>query len=205
MVSAMSKMNKNLSVNFPLKLNNHLEVSGRWLTPEQVQWQSYEEVFYRAFSDVFKNFTATELDMKIIDKEQGIKLWFAEEMALEKKFIAESGAAQWFFLEIKSANSIIGYSIWHSIPNDPESVYQSCLCVIPQWQRMGAGTALVQAIKQHMPDFRFYLADVRKSAKNFANSFYTNHLKCVECAIYPDESLANPQNFTGYKGTFLSI
>jgi GNAT superfamily N-acetyltransferase len=195
-------MNKNSSQDFFLVLSNNSLVSARWLAPEQVQWQLYGEVFCRAFSNVFKDFTAPELDMKISDKELGIKLWFDEEVALEKKFISEQGAALWFFLEIKSSDSLIGYSIWHSIPNKSALVYQSCLCVTPQWQRKGVGTALVHAIKQRVPDFCFYIADVRKSAKNFANSFYKNHLKCVECAIYPDESLANPENFTGYKGAF---
>jgi GNAT superfamily N-acetyltransferase len=195
-------MIKKLPHDFELKLKNNSIVSGRWLQPANLQWQHYSGVFYSAFSDVFKDFSAQELDMKIAEKEQGIKLWFEEEVTLENKFIAEHGADQWFFLEIKSFDLVIGYSIWHLIPDDPIVVYQSCLCVVPQWQRIGVGTALVQAIKQCVPQLRFYLADVRKSAKNFANSFYKNHLKCVECAIYPDESLANPDNFTGYRGEF---
>ena len=53
-----------------VSLPSDIRVVMRWLEPKAIQWHTYQNIFISAFSEVFNDFSAEELDMREKDKKE---------------------------------------------------------------------------------------------------------------------------------------
>ena len=194
-----------LTVPITITHNNATQFLFTWLQPDEIAWHKYETIFVTAFSMVFQDFSAHELDIKQSDKPSGIAAWFKDEVTYEMDFAKEAAtdsAKAFYFLAVTHQNQPIGYAIWHWSAITPTQIYQSSICLLPTWQHQGIGTRMVNAIKTQLPNLQFFFANTRKDPKNKTNLFYKHRLHCAACAIVPDPTLDAPEKFTGYKGFY---
>lgn len=192
-----------------MKLKSKAEIQFQWIRIEELNWERYRSVFVEAFTHQLIDFSDEELNLKTNKRDLEIQNWFSEEITSENKFIMESklpgSLHKAYFLEAFAHNQVIAYSIWHWSKLKLHEIYQSSLCVLPNWQGQGIGTQIVKSINSVVPEVTCFFVNTIKSEKNIANKFYRDHLKCKECAVIPDESLKNPHNYIGYKGLLDSL
>ena len=181
---------------------NEKTVSLQWISPNEIQWDRYRTIFIQAFTNQFKEFSLAELSPKATDRTELFESWFNLEQSFETTMILEDAKGEgkkFYFLEAQSEKAAVGYAIWHFDPENPFSLYLSSLAILPQWQRRGLGTRMVYYIREKLPHLKNFVLNTRVSEQNHVHGFLKTILNCSPCAIFPDESLEDPQKFTGYR------